>query len=111
MDVCSLKRCPNCNSSNIRRYTLSFGSEEPKKYVQCLVCAWRKEMKRTAPPKHYDQEIQPWDVIDAWRLDFWEGNAVKYICRAGKKENNSAVDDYNKAITYLQECIRRAQDG
>ena len=67
--------------------------------------------KREDPPEHYDQKIQPWDVIDAWKLDFWEGNAVKYICRAGKKENNTAVDDYRKAITYLNECIQRAQNG
>tara|TARA_R100000315_G_C5167978_1_gene96888 strand:- start:170 stop:490 length:321 start_codon:yes stop_codon:yes gene_type:complete len=106
-----MKKCPKCNCSKLRKYSVSFGNNPLKKYVQCLECAWSFELKRSKPPEHYDQEIQPWDVIDAWRLDFWEGNAVKYICRAGKKENNSAVDDYNKAITYLQECIRRAQDG
>lgn len=106
------KNCPDCNGTRLRRYTCSFGQEKPKKYLQCLECAWSKVVTvRDDPPKHYDQKIQPWDVIDAWRLDFWEGNAVKYICRAGKKENNTAVDDYRKAITYLKECIQRAQNG
>ena len=103
-------KCNSCGSDNLRRYSSSFGYEPIRRYVQCLDCAWRKEVKRQDPPKHYDQEIQPWDAIDAWKLDFWEGNALKYICRAGKKEDNTAVQDYKKAITYLEECIRRAED-
>ena len=107
----NISECRNCNSENLRRYSASFGKMPVKHYIQCMDCAWSKEVKRQEPPKHYDQKIQPWDAIDAWNLDFWEGNAVKYICRAGKKENNTAVQDYKKAITYLEECIRRAQDG
>jgi len=66
-------------------------------------------MPRRKPPEHYDRGLEPWDVISAWGLDFWEGNAIKYICRAGRKENNTAIEDYQKAITYLEECVRKAK--
>ena len=113
MDASSTKKietCPDCGSEKLRWYGAAFGDNPIKSYVQCLDCAWSKQLKRKDPPKHYNHEIQPWDAIEAWRLDFWEGNAVKYICRAGKKENNTAVEDYEKAITYLEECVRRAKD-
>lgn len=103
-----IKKCRNCGSEKLRKYSCSFGDEPVKTHVQCLDCAWSKEVKRKDPPDHYDQGIQPWDAISAWDLDFWAGNALKYICRAGKKEGNTAVQDYEKAITYLEECIRRA---
>lgn len=106
----NITACKSCGSKKLRRYACSFGNAPLKRHVQCLECAWSIEVERREPPKHYDQKIQPWDVIDAWKLDFWEGNAVKYICRAGKKEDNTAVQDYKKAITYLEECIRRAKD-
>lgn len=113
MDASSMKKieaCPNCKGTRLRKYSCSFGDNPVKRHVQCLDCAWSKELGRRDPPKHYNHDIQPWDAIEAWRLDFWEGNAVKYICRAGKKEGNTAVQDYEKAITYLEECIRRAKD-
>ncbi len=67
-------------------------------------------MSRRNPPEHYDQSIEPWDVIAAWDLNFWEGNAIKYICRAGKKKNTPALDDYRKAINYLEYCIEKHSD-
>ena len=51
---------------------------------------------------HYkDCAIEPWDIIDANNLDFYEGNAVKYILRRKKDR----VQDLNKAIHYLQKKI------
>jgi hypothetical protein len=107
----NLNSCEHCQSQNLRFYSASFGKMPVKKYAQCLDCAWSVELKRQKPPIHYDQKLQPWDVIEAWNLDFWEGNAVKYICRSGKKEGNTAVEDYKKAITYLEECVRRAENA
>ena len=105
--------CSSCQSEILRFYSSSFGKMPVKKYVQCLDCAWSKEvnyMERRDPPKHYSKKIQPWDVIDNWDLDFWDGNAIKYICRAGKKDGNTAIEDYQKAINYLEESIRRAKN-
>lgn len=57
---------------------------------------------------HYnDSKITPFDVIDDWDLDFYLGNTVKYIKRAGKKNGESVKDDLEKAIDYLQEELKR----
>ena len=51
---------------------------------------------------HYinGRAIEPWDVIKDWELCFWLGNALKYISRVGRKEND--LSDVNKAIHYLE---------
>lgn len=43
------------------------------------------------------------DVIRAWGLNFALGNAVKYIARAGLKNEETAARDIQKAIDYLQD--------
>ena len=56
------------------------------------------------PPKHYpDGTFQPWNVIEAWGLNFNLGNVAKYIARAGKK--GPALDDLVKASNYLNREI------
>lgn len=37
-----------------------------------------------------------------YRLSFAYGNAAKYICRFGKKANNSSESDLNKALVYIE---------
>jgi hypothetical protein len=52
---------------------------------------------------HYKRTpVEPWDVIGAWELDYFLGNALKYISRADVC-NGSA--DLRKAIHYLQKAI------
>lgn len=56
-------------------------------------------------PAHYggkDYPYQPIHVIEAWRLNFCVGTAVKYIGRAGKKPGESYKKDLHKAIWYLR---------
>ena len=39
-------------------------------------------------PKHYQRgKIQEWDFIADQGLDFFSGNVIKYVCRAGHKED------------------------
>tara|TARA_B100000519_G_scaffold175942_1_gene164809 strand:+ start:2811 stop:3080 length:270 start_codon:yes stop_codon:yes gene_type:complete len=73
----------------------------------------RGDMYKITPPKHYSAgDIQPWDVIIDWKLGFFDGNAVKYICRAGKKDGATALEDYKKALNYIQEKVRQIEsDG
>ena len=53
-----------------------------------------------AHPHYYRRgEIEPWDFIRDQGLSFHLGNAIKYICRAGHKDNYR--DDLEKAIHYL----------
>jgi len=50
---------------------------------------------------HYQQgTIQPIEYIHANDLNFFEGNAIKYITRNSRK--GSAVEDLKKAVHYLQ---------
>ena len=49
---------------------------------------------------HYQAAIQPWDIIDAWELDFFEGNALKYLLRY--KYKGKALEDLDKLAHYVQ---------
>lgn len=50
--------------------------------------------------------MEPFDVIDAFNLDFYEGNAIKYLLRWRRK---GGVEDLRKARTYLDLVITRAE--
>lgn len=52
-------------------------------------------------PSHYQgNKFEVIDIIEDYNLDFCLGNAVKYILRAGKKDD--IIQDINKAIWYLE---------
>lgn len=51
---------------------------------------------------HQDDPYEVIKVIRAWELGFEDGNALKYIARAGKKDPKKEIEDREKAITYLQ---------
>jgi hypothetical protein len=61
--------------------------------------------------EHYNSAtIQPWNAIRAWMTDdefrgFLIGNAIKYLARAGKKDNNSLKSDILKARHYLDKLL------
>lgn len=59
-------------------------------------------------PAYYDgaNGLQPFDIIDEFSLDFYEGNIVKYIVRWRKKDG---ISDLRKARTYIDELIKRAE--
>ena len=57
-------------------------------------------------PSHY--KAGEFDVIAFCQLhniNFDLGNVIKYVTRAGKKENNSELQDLNKAMEYLKRRI------
>ena len=50
--------------------------------------------------KHYKtSSIDVIDICKLYELNFNRGNVLKYICRAGKKENE--IQDLEKALDYL----------
>lgn len=58
-------------------------------------------MEAVNHPTHYQGiKHEAIDVIEDFNLNFCLGNAVKYILRAGKKED--MVQDLKKAIWYLE---------
>lgn len=61
------------------------------------------------PGYYNDSKITPFEVIDDWDLDFYLGNAVKYIKRAGKKKDNSCLQDLKKIREYVDQEIRKEE--
>lgn len=58
-------------------------------------------------PSHYKRgTIQVWDFIVDQQLDFLAGNCVKYICRAGHKDQESELDDWLKVKAYVERKIQ-----
>ena len=49
---------------------------------------------------HYQKEYQHWDFVHDCRMDYFMGNATKYICR--KKRGVRRSQDLKKAIHYLR---------
>lgn len=61
-------------------------------------------------PPHYggaNNQYETIKVIEAWKLDFFLGNAVKYISRAGKK--HSTIEDLEKAKWYIDRKIAQCE--
>lgn len=54
------------------------------------------------------RKYEPIDVINDWELGFNLGNAVKYISRAGRKEDK--IKDLTKAIDYIQYEIEKEKN-
>ena len=56
-------------------------------------------------PEYYGETdpYEPWKIIRAKKMDFFQGNALKYLMRAGVKNPATREEDVNKAITYLKE--------
>ena len=63
-------------------------------------------------PSHYlkDSGHEVIDVINAWKLNFELGNAIKYIARAGKKDPNKEIEDLEKAINYIEMQIKNIKN-
>ncbi len=58
-------------------------------------------------PTHYGGKDNPYEaikVIEAWGVGFNLGNTLKYISRAGKKDN--IIQDLEKALFYLDREIQ-----
>lgn len=53
---------------------------------------------------HYKKygDLQPWDVVAAWNMDYFTGTALKYLARWKDK---GGVQDLEKAIHFLQKKI------
>lgn len=65
---------------------------------------------RIHAPEHYlrNRKIEPIEVIDDWRLGFYEGQVIKYLARWRYK---GGVQDLEKAQWYLSRCIKKLRDS
>lgn len=63
-------------------------------------------------PSHYTNgKIEVIDFIEDQKLDFHLANAVKYICRAGKKNPEKTQEDLEKAVWYINRYIGHVLNG
>jgi hypothetical protein len=54
---------------------------------------------------HYSgRDLEPIQVMEAWSLDFLEGNALKYLARYRKK---NGIEDLEKVKWYVDRIIQR----
>ena len=57
-------------------------------------------------PAHYTTgKIEVIDFLEDQNLPFHLANALKYICRAGKKNPEKTAEDLEKAVWYLNRYI------
>tara|TARA_R100000278_G_scaffold122393_1_gene108425 strand:+ start:2107 stop:2475 length:369 start_codon:yes stop_codon:yes gene_type:complete len=64
----------------------------------------------TLRPPYYggkDNTYEVFNVLESWNLDkdFYLGNVIKYVVRAGKKDSTKQKEDLKKALVYLQKRI------
>lgn len=97
------------NEMDMRRWLISSLKAEQKK---------ESENDPVKHPAHYTAgKIEVWDFIADQELDYFLGNAVKYICRCGRKvdadksRQEKALEDLEKAIQYLQKKIEVMQNA
>ena len=57
----------------------------------------------TGPTYYKRGSIQVWDFVRDQNLNFHLGNVIKYVCRAGYKEDD--IEDLSKALHYLSNEI------
>lgn len=78
--------------------------------------SWREEHLAAESAKHpwYQGRggMLAWDVVDAYNLDFYLGNAVAIILRSMQPGNEArATDDLCKARDFLDAAIVRRGQG
>jgi len=64
---------------------------------------------------HYKElAVQPWKAMQSWMSEaefegFLRGNAIKYLARAGKKDDD--LQDLKKALHYLEKLVSVKEKG
>ena len=62
-----------------------------------------------SPPHYTHSEFETWDVIEAWKLNYNIGCALKYLSRADYK--GKRLEDLRKARAYLDREISLTEAG
>lgn len=88
-----------CRYDNKVECTFQQGVPNEVDCVKCITAHAKGDM--VAHPAHYveGRKYEPKDVIRDWQLNYNLGCVVKYISRAGRK--NDILEDLQKARQYL----------
>jgi|TARA_B100001778_G_scaffold154327_1_gene126768 hypothetical protein len=69
-----------------------------------------KSMSKFSPSHYQRGKIEVWDFIADQELDYFTGNVIKYLCRAGHKDRETELDDLQKAKVYIEKRIELYHD-
>jgi len=59
-------------------------------------------MEKQVGGTHYkNYNFQVWDIVDEYKLNYYEGNALKYLLR----RKGDRKEDLQKAIHYLEKLV------
>ena len=81
--------------------------KELEKHVDEIIALAINCENRVNHPSHYNKGIETIDYIESWNMDFNTGNVIKYVTRAGYKDNK--LEDLQKAKWYLERVIEKAK--
>jgi len=90
---------------------------EPTTFERCVARTHREGQRprqggmvnvHTKPPVHYNAHPSGVECIEITRhMPFNLGNVIKYLWRAGLKENESEIKDLEKSLDYLNDEINK----
>lgn len=101
----------NVNENNI--YSSTYQIEEGffvEEAVDVYPEDWEliEDEKNNINPTHYKgSNIQPIDLIESMKLDFRQGNIIKYVSRY---KNKNGLEDLLKAQYYLERLIKELEN-
>jgi len=121
MSIGGNARCPYCqkddNYTNLSELISNQQCPHCDKWLEVFIAAnggiasstcgkLNSKEEHVDHPQHYggDTPYEAIKVIEAWELGFHLGNAVKYISRAGKKDDTE--QDIKKAMWYLDRHLK-----
>jgi hypothetical protein len=103
-DEQALRLADNLNKPKMRMLSVSTSN----KSIKPLIMEFTPPPDPVNNPAHYTEGgIETIDYIEAKRLGYHLGNAVKYISRAGRKGTNQGLEDLKKAQWYLARAIEK----
>lgn len=79
-------------------------------YLSANEKVWIKMTDMVNHPKHYTSDPSGVECIDVVRhRNYNIGNAMKYLWRAGLKNEDKHIEDLKKAIFYITDEIKRLE--
>lgn len=100
-----IQSCPMCNGKGFQ------GTLGTTDGVICTHCSGTGNIhiKDVAQQPHYTQwKIQPITFISANKLNFCQGNVIKYVMRYNQK---NGLEDLKKAKVYIDYLIQELETG
>lgn len=108
--------CPECQTefamSDLGRDALQEHHDETGHTVFPVAVEAVESHDPVNSPSHYTSgKIEVIDFIEDQGLGFHEGNVVKYVARAGKKDPDKHIQDLEKARWYLDRRIKNLKEA